>query len=329
MSASAPQLSVVLTTRCDTQSLRLVLRCLRAQTVAPSLECIVVAHPDAGLHLSESELAGLHEGKILNVAAATSEGGGKAAGVAAARAAFIAFTEDHCYPHSTWAEALLRAHHAGDYAAVGPVVGNANWQSNVGWGGFLLFYAPFLAAPPDAQVEHLPGNQSCYRREVLLGYGERLAELLECESLLHWDLRRRGFRLRQEPAARVYHLNYARISPLLEEAHWASRAFAAQRASGWGVGKKAVYALGCPLLPAIRLRRILADVRRAALASSLVWRALPALGLALCASAAGEMLGYARGEAGARERIFRGIERPHGSLTPEVLDSVLRNCDAG
>jgi hypothetical protein len=87
-----------------------------------------------------------------------------------------------------------------------------------------------------------------------------------------------------------------------------------------------VYTLGSPLLPAIRLRCILADARRASLGAGLLWRALPGLSLALCASAAGELLGYALGSRGAAQRRFRAGTRPYASLTPREQEAVNRLC---
>ncbi len=325
MSESTPRLSVVLVAYGGSEDRRPALRCLSAQTVAHALECIIVAHPDSGFELRGDELARLCATTVLKSPAVTSEGEAKAAGVAAARAPLVAFTEDHCYPDREWAEVLMRTHQEGDFAAVGPAVLNANPHSRVGSGGFLLFYSPFMA-PVRGEAQEVPGNQSCYRREVLMEYGDRLAKLLECETLLHWDLRARGFRLRMEPAARTYHLNYARVGPLLHEAHWVSRSFAAQRAAGWAPAKRLVYTLGSPLLPAIRLRCILAGARRASLGAGVLGRALPGLSLALCASAAGELLGYALGSRGAAQRRFRAGTRPYASLTPREVEAVNRLC---
>jgi len=327
MNSATPRLSVILTTRADSESLRLVLRCLRAQTVAPALECLVVTSSDSTLELPQEESRGLWSGRVIKLASVTSEGRGKTVGVAEAQAPLVAFTEDHCYPEPTWGEALLRAHHSGEFAAVGPVVLNANPRSPVSWGIFLVFYGPFMA-PAHADAEMLPGNQSCYRREVLLEYGDRLAEMLECESLLHWDLHARGHRLRQEPLARVHHLNHSRILPLLEETCWASRTFGGLRASGWGAAKRAFYAAGSALLPAIRLRRVLAQARGVGLPGGTLRRALPTAALTLCASAAGEMLGYVAGPGRASQQVFRPECRPYAGLTPEVAASVARMSDA-
>ena len=45
------------------------------------------------------------------------------------------------------------------------------------------------------EVDYLPGHNSSYKRDVLLGYGDRLESMMESETVLHWDLRAKGHRL--------------------------------------------------------------------------------------------------------------------------------------
>jgi hypothetical protein len=243
--------------------------------------------------------------RVVEVGTMRSEGEAKAAGVRAARAPLVAFLEDHSFPERTCAESLIQAHRRDDLAVVGPVMQNANPISAVSWGCFLVYYGAYMWARSADEVRHLPANQSCYRRDVLLGYGPRMADMLEAEAVLHQDLLEKGYRLAQEPAARVYHLNVSRVGPVCKEYFLASRVFAAERASGWGFWRRSVYALGSPLLPLIRPPRILRDTRCAGLDRPVVWRAFPAVLTTLCAGAAGEMLGYAFGAGQAKEKLVQ------------------------
>jgi len=317
-----PQISVVVVLQCGSKAFRLALARLRAQSVASALECIIVAPSRKELNLAPEELEGFFTHRILELGPLEGEGAAKAAGVAAARAPLVAFMEDHSYPDPCWAEALIEAHRRGDFAAVGPVMLNANPGSAVSWGCFLVFYGPWMAARPQQEVRHLPANQSCYRRDVLLEYGSRLSEMLQSESVLHWDLLARNQRLHQEPAARVYHLNYSRYGPMLFEYYLSSRVFAANRARAWGIPRRIVYALGSPLIPLIRWRRIVQDAARAALPARILRRAFPALALALVAGAAGEALGYAFGDRRAAERLMRFVRNRHTTFTPRDLEAL-------
>ena len=326
--AISPKLSIVVVSDCDSQNLRMALACLRAQTVSNMLEVIIVTSSKERLNLDPRELEGFFNGRVLELRSHGNEGQAKAAGIVAAGAPLVAFMEDHSYPEPGYAKALIEAHCNGDFAAVGPVMLNANPHSTVSWGCFLVFYGPWMAAQPEAEVEHLPGNQSCYKRNVLVEYGPRLAEMLESESLLHWDLIAKGYKLHLEPTSKVYHLNFSLLSPLLFEHFLASRVFAANRARGWGAPRRLHYALGSPLLPMIRLVRILKDAARAELGARVVVRAFVALTLNLCAGSAGEMLGYAFGPGEARERLVRFEEKRHLYVTTRDLEAVakLRIC---
>src|SRR5437588_133855 len=82
------------------------------------------------------------------------------------------------------AQALLAAHR-GPWAAVGPVVRNANPSTSVSWADFLIGYGPWCDPAPAGDLDHLPGHNSSYKRAILLDYGSELEGLLEAESVLH------------------------------------------------------------------------------------------------------------------------------------------------
>jgi hypothetical protein len=317
-----PAMSVVLVTEGPSECLRWTLERLQAQTIVAELECLLVTRAGAG-----PALAGMSTGGALAVRVIENEnmdhgGSAKAAGVQASRAELVAFVEDHSYPDPGWAEALIRAHAVGRFAAVGPVVLNANPATARSWGCFLVYYGMYMQAPPEGRAAHLAGNHTCYRREVLLDYGPRLADLLESEIALHGELLADGLALRQEPAARIFHLNYSSIAPAVGEYALASRVYAAQRRLRWTTARRGLYAFGSPLLPFIKLPRVVKQARRA----RLPWRTLAPAACAalpiLCAGAIGELLGYSMGlgEAG---RLLMRFEREHASLyTAQDLEEV-------
>jgi hypothetical protein len=269
------------------------------------MECVLVVSSGKDVGGAAETLKGLHGSKIVEIDTMRSEGEAKAAGVRAAGAPLVAFQEDHSFPERTCAENLIEAHRRGDFAVVGPVMRNANPISAVSWGCFLVYYGTYMWARPESELRHLPANQSCYRRDLLLEYGSRLADMLEAEAVLHEDLLARGHRLAQEPSARIYHLNVSRQGSVSKEYFLASRVFAAERASGWGFLRRAVYAVGSPLLPLIRPSRILRDARRAELDRSVLRGAFASVLLTLCAGAAGEMLGYALGAGHTRQKLLQ------------------------
>jgi hypothetical protein len=70
------------------------------------------------------------------------------------------------------------------------------------------------------------------------------------------------------------------------------------------VWKRAVYAGASPLIPVVRLRRVLADIRRTQRAAELLPRILPALAIGVTASGVGEGVGYAFGGGRAAARVM-------------------------
>ncbi len=308
---STPDLSVILVVHRDSESLREVLRRVCGQSVSSQIEFVLVSRSRKDVGNASESLKGLLCSKIVEVGRSTTEGEAKAAGVRAAGAPLVVFLEDHSFPEKRCAENLIEAHRRDDFAVVAPVMQNASPINGVSWGCFLVFYGAYMWARPANEVRHLPANQSCYRRDLLLEYGSRLAEMLDAEAVMHQDLLARGHRLGQEPSARVYHRNVAPVGSVLWEYFLASRVFAAERASGWGSARRAVYTVGSPLLPLIRSPRILGDARRAELDRSILPRALAAVLLILCAGAAGEMLGYALGAGRAKDKLVQyERERP-------------------
>ena len=110
-------------------------------------------------------------------------------------------------------------------------VGNANPHSAISWANLLIEYGPWLEPATARAVEHLPGHNSSYKRNVLLEYGPALETMLETESILHWDLRAKGFALLLEPAAKALHLNFTTIGASMRLRFHSGRLFAAARAA--------------------------------------------------------------------------------------------------
>jgi hypothetical protein len=308
-----PAMSVIVVTEGLSDCLRWTLECLRSQTIASALECLLVTRSGVDLASVEEAAGPLRSLRVVEYKTMESTGAAKAAGVLAATAPLVVFAEDHAYPDARWAEALTNAHRQGRYAAIGPVVRNANPINARSWGCFLVYYGMYMTASRDGTARHLPGNHSSYRRDVLLEYGARLPEVLESEIALHGELLAKGMALRQEPEARVFHLNYSTIGPALREYYPTSRVFAAERSRRWGFARRWLYACGSPLVPLVRLKRIVEQARDAGLTGRTVAPALWSAAIVLCAGAAGEMLGYSLGPGDARQSLLR-FEREHARL---------------
>ena len=129
--------------------------------------------------------------------------------------------------------------------------------------------------------------------------------MLEAESILHWDLQVKGYRLYLEPQAQIVHLNISRPSSWVPERYYAGRRFAAARAQRWSPLRRLLYAGGSPLIPLVRLPRILRDIRRSPRQRDLLPRVLPALIFSRVVSAVGEMVGYVFRSGDAMEKLSK------------------------
>jgi Glycosyl transferase family 2 len=134
-----PQMSVLIVTPDDYQSIRKTIRHLNAQTVRDRLEIIIVAPAREGLGLIESELADFQRLRVVEAGEIKFPSQAKALGVLEATAPILAFAEEHCYPDPGWAAALIAAHGQG-WAAVGPTIRNANPRTLLSWAGFFLHF---------------------------------------------------------------------------------------------------------------------------------------------------------------------------------------------
>jgi hypothetical protein len=300
---ASPELSVILVTPDRYDTVRRTVSWLGAQTVRDAIELVIVASSRDGLDLDERELEGFHGFQVVELDTVRSVAAGNAAGVRAASAPVVVFAEDHSYPEPGWAEALIAAHRE-QWAAVGPVVANANPRSAVSWADFLPGYGPWLDPTPSGAVSYLPGHNSSYKRDLLLGLGADLDPMLNAESVLHWELRARGHRLYLESEAKTRHFNFSRLSVYLRATFLHARTFAAERARGgrWGPLRRLAYAGAWPLIPLVRVRRVFRDLRRAR-EHGVFPRVLPPVALGLTVSALGEATGYLLGPGDAPEKV--------------------------
>jgi hypothetical protein len=292
--SAAPAMSVVVLTPDRYETVSKTIRHLKNQNLCRTFEIIIVAPSASGLELEDSSMQVFCNYRIVEVGPINSTARARAAGVKASSAPIVAFAEDHAYPAPGWAEALIKRHRD-DWAAVAPVISNANPRSITSWANLLIEYAQWLEPSQGGAREHLPGHNGSYKREVLLEYGDRLERMLDAESVLHWDLRSRGHKLYLEPKARTFHQNFTATSPSLKLRFNGGRLFASSRARDWSMGRRALFVCASPLIPIIRCLRITRELFRPGRPRYLLPQLLPALVVGLLFDGVGEMAGYAFG----------------------------------
>jgi glycosyltransferase involved in cell wall biosynthesis len=300
----APALSVVLPAPERIAKVLRAVRAIAAQRIAGRIELLIVAR-DATETVAAETAAGLGSVRVVPMPDWTTMTAARVRGILETRAPIVALAEDHCFPAPDWAEALLAAHQE-PWAAVGPAFVNANPGSLISWANLAIEYGPWLHPVQPGATTHVPGHNSSYKREVLVSYGERLEAMLEAESVMHWDLARRGLQVAMAPDARTRHENFSLLGPSLRLRYCSGRLFAASRAEGWPSWRRAVFAAGAPVIPALRAWRTWRHLRRVPRAPAGV-SLMPLIVFLLLVDAVGEGVGYGLG-AGEEARRLSAME---------------------
>ena len=302
-----PAVSAIFITPDDFETTRRTVVAWSKQTIASRVEAIIVAPSAAALREDKQLLSAFHSLQVLEHGPARSTSAMRVQGIRAARAPFVAITEDHCYPSRRLAELAL-ARFAEGHDVVAAPFRNANPSLAMSWANLLIEYEPWVDPPRPGEPTHLPGHNGLYRRDVLLSYGEELESIFEAETVLQWDMMsRHGSTLALLEGARMHHLNFSKVPASLWLRYLGGLLFGANRSREWGWGKRLAYAAGSPLIPLVRFRRIAGAIRRVPPASRV--RGLRAIVLvALAFDALGEMTGYLGAPSGKAMELLTGIE---------------------
>jgi hypothetical protein len=283
--ARAPALSAILCvdhTRCGAETVA----ALRREAREVPLELVLVGvdghrpdPPDEAADFAAVRLV-VHEGVALSDA--------RTDGIRAATAPYVAITETHSFPQRGWASGIVRRLDEG-WAAVGPAIGPANPVRKAR--AMTVFdYGRWMGGPQGPWPD-LPGHNSAYRRDAVLAALEQMPDGMDAETLLQVEMRRAGGKLYLDMGIHVAHLNVEQYGAAGNEWRDFSRVYAARRAANWGFLRRAVYAAGSPLLPMIRLARLIRSAQRGGYLGPLLG-GLDIVFVALVGSAFGEMLGY-------------------------------------
>ena len=291
--AQPPELSILLVTDAFKRIAK-VLACYADGIDRHRIEVVVASRPGSDVTKERLEAEGFPHACVVDWAEGVTHLA-EARALAAATAPLVVFAQAHACPRPGYVEAVLSASRDGRWTVIGPSIAHANpvsaWSRAAMWINFSHW-----ADAPRGVMPDVAGHNSAYRREAVLALGPAaLSELLEAGWQLQAELCARGGRCFLEPDACVEIATPSRATSFLA-AYWnLGRRSAAQRGRQWGRARRLVYGCASPLVPFIRLSRIVRDGlrRRHAYVS---WPLLPVMLLGLTASAAGEAAGYLAGQ---------------------------------
>ncbi len=270
-----------------------LLASLRAQTIRSTIELIIVCPGGRGLGLAAADVEGIGAVRVIEVADILLVHEASAAGVRVASAPIVVIGETHAFPDPEAFELLLRCFDDETVAAVAPGLRNAN-PSPASWGSLMVTYGPSLGEEA-RDTETISTHNAAVRRELLGTLGDELAFRLTLGGGLGELLHGQGYRLRYEPEVVYAHLNVGRMRSCLLDRFHASRIYASGRARSWGPGRRALYVVAAPLLPAVLAWRITQSRGWEQHRHQFGWRAWPSIVISVVGMAAGEAVAYARG----------------------------------
>ena len=238
--ADAPELSVILVVGGQRERAAAALRSLLEQSAIDRMEILVF---DLGPE-NCPPLAGSEDNRVRTIRYGPEFllGRARADGVRMAKAPVVAFMEEHCLAQPGWAEAMILAHQ-GPWAAVGCQFIVANPKSGSSDKTFRMTYGVYIQTEQHrGQVDFVAGQNSSFKRDILLNYDNQLDSMMMADLVLQWRMIEAGHKLFFEPTARIAHRNENTVRRLCPGAFYWNWCFANVRAQvfQWSWAHKAI-----------------------------------------------------------------------------------------
>jgi hypothetical protein len=216
----------------------------------------------------------------------------RAAGIAQARAPYVAVIEDHCVVRDGWAGRIRAAHDRG-HSVVGGAVRNGATRRLRDWAAFFCEYSEHMEPLPPGPTSSLTGMNVSYDRRAI----EAMAPLLEegrWETWLHPYLLEQGIGLHSESDMTLEHLKDFGFREFVSQRYHYARSHAGMRNEELGA-KRLMYVLGSPALVPLLYVRIARNVFRKRRHRARFAAATPLVLVYLAVWSFGEAVGYAFG----------------------------------
>lgn len=195
-------------------------------------------HPVVKVHSVEGDVS-------LNILRAKS--------IEVARGEVVAFVEHHVILEPGWLDAIIRGFRAG-HAGVGGVPGALNPGVGISDVIALINFGFFHPLSGPCICPILPANNSAYRRDTLLSFGNLLPILLASEVLLNFKITESGNTLLLNPNANFLHLNEETFSTAMLGYYYWNLNFGENRARmfHWAWWRRILQGLATPVIPFVR-----------------------------------------------------------------------------
>jgi hypothetical protein len=233
------------------------LQSLLEQSIVDRMEILLFdLGPENGVTLSGSDHPAV---RMTRGASNNSLSTARVQGIYAAKAPVVAFMEEHCEVQPGWAEAIVLAHR-GPWAGVGCDFDNGNPGAGRADKAFRMTYGVYARLPRGrGPVNRIAGQNSAFKREVLLRYEHQLEWMMNADLVMQWQMGREGHQFFYEPAAKMSHRNENTVRSLCVGVFYWNWCFSNVRAQvfQWSFPHRALRIVLAPLVPWVRLARML------------------------------------------------------------------------
>ena len=278
---------------------------LARETIGPTLEALLAQCGDLGAEViavvsradpSVAALEGLSDPRlrVIQLDGSRSVPQLRAEGIRAARGRLVAITEDHCLFSPGWVHGLIEAHAEREVAAVGGPVENGRCGGPIDWAIYFSRYLVWMPPLAAGAVTALPGNNACYRRDVLGSCRELYAHGF-WEHDFNREITARGLKMWMAPGLVVTHNKPYRFFPYVALRYRHARCFGGMLAARLSPAKRLRRIVLSPLIPLALLARANTAVTQKKRRQREFLLALPALLVFYLVWFWGELVGYVVG----------------------------------
>ncbi|MBI4718934.1 MAG: hypothetical protein HY763_14100 [Planctomycetes bacterium] len=214
----------------------------------------------------------------------------RAIGLNGAQGRIVALLEDHGTPAPGWCRSMVEAHQD-TVAGVGGAVENGV-DRLLNWAVYFCDFGRYQNPVPTGPSDFMSDSNCSYKREALEQAKEHWKDAFH-ETLVNWELRRKGHVLRLDPGMTVYQTRRGlRLGAALYERYVWGRSFAGTRVKEVSSARRAILAGLSFVLPLVLTWRILSRGLKKGRHTGKLLAALPLIFLLETVWSWGEFVGY-------------------------------------
>lgn len=289
---TSPKISMAVASDGDYGVVKRTISYLLKQTVLPEIELIIACDSADELNPDMADLEQFGFYQIVERPGSVASGQFIETAVNAARAPAFMYLEEHNFPPPRTAEVAIKELVENERPALGFGMAPSN-PGVVAWSHIYGQFGPAVAPLKSGPAFRFGGHHAAYRRDLLLGFGDAMGDMMNNEAVMHEHLRSQGTAMHLTSEVVIPHAQISDFATLVRQDYLAQRVFADARMKvmDWSLGRRLLYVAGSPLIPLKRGVFCAYHIVRTK-RFGLLLPCVPVMFAAHCAGAYGEALGY-------------------------------------